>query len=319
MENSLLIGNGLNRTLSSQTVDWAALLKEFAKRRGLKVNRDIPMPIEFELLMNEHLSKHNIKHPHQAYGTAKKSIAEDIKKYELGKDAIHYKIKDLKVDNILTTNYDYLIETACGILNPGALVEPRKCVLENPTDKYEKVNFYHIHGVVSKPNTICLGEVHYFKIIHYLQNTLNKKEGKPIFPNDNLNVLKIVRKEKESECWESKFFTTNLAIIGLSLDEVEYDLWWLISYRASLYFQNYGGAKSLIENNIVFYEIECDELLNGEMEQRLKRKYSMLKGMAVSVVRVKIKDSKKYKKAYMKILDDIKKNGICARDAVINV
>ena len=51
--------------------------------------------------------------------------------------------------------------------------------------------------------------------------------------------------------WLDLFFTKDVHIVGLSLDYVETDLWWLITYRARRKLEN--EKKTPIFNRITYY------------------------------------------------------------------
>ena len=55
MDNCLLIGNGLNRTLKS-SIAWSDLLEEIAVDFCVEHVSDIPLPLEFERIVNDYLN-----------------------------------------------------------------------------------------------------------------------------------------------------------------------------------------------------------------------------------------------------------------------
>ena len=52
MKHTLLVGNGLNRCLES-SISWGSLLKDIADEYGVTYNGEIPMPLEFESIVNK--------------------------------------------------------------------------------------------------------------------------------------------------------------------------------------------------------------------------------------------------------------------------
>lgn len=48
---TLLIGNGLNRTLQF-SISWSELLCDIAKEHNVEYIPDLPMPLEFERIIN---------------------------------------------------------------------------------------------------------------------------------------------------------------------------------------------------------------------------------------------------------------------------
>lgn len=59
MEKTLLIGNGLNRTLQF-SISWSELLCDIAKEHNVEYIPDLPMPLEFERIINTILKKSDV-------------------------------------------------------------------------------------------------------------------------------------------------------------------------------------------------------------------------------------------------------------------
>ena len=108
MDKCLLIGNGLNRCLE-HSIEWGELLREIAVDYGVDYNGDIPMPMEFERIANQIFEKQQTPTP-KLYLEIKSKVVEKIKRTKLPDNAIHKELTKLKVDVIMTTNYDYLLE-----------------------------------------------------------------------------------------------------------------------------------------------------------------------------------------------------------------
>jgi hypothetical protein len=80
--------------------------------------------------------------------------------------------------------------------------------------------------------------------------------------------------------WIDLFFSTNVHIIGLSLDYSETDLWWLLNKRARF------SADSLVSNKVYFYT-----------NQITNEKADLLKSFNVIVVNLQLVNGD-YKKMY---------------------
>ena len=76
MGKSLLIGNGLNRSLIN-SIAWSNILKEVADEYHVEYNADIPMPLEFERIVNKILSVH-INPSKDLYLEIKKKVADKL-------------------------------------------------------------------------------------------------------------------------------------------------------------------------------------------------------------------------------------------------
>lgn len=82
MDTCLIIGNGLNRLYDNDN-SWGSLVRNLAKDRGIEARENIPLPLEFERVMNLHLeNKPSIKHS-EAYSRAKASLAKKINAIKL--------------------------------------------------------------------------------------------------------------------------------------------------------------------------------------------------------------------------------------------
>ena len=110
MEKTLLIGNGLNRTLQF-SISWSELLCDIAKEHNVEYIPDLPMPLEFERIINTILKKSDVPNS-QIYSDVKARIARKVKDVKLPDDAIHREVATVKSNAIITTNYDYLLEYA---------------------------------------------------------------------------------------------------------------------------------------------------------------------------------------------------------------
>lgn len=315
-ENCLLIGNGLNRCLKN-SISWGELLNGIAHDLGVHYYSDISMPLEFERIVNEYqelfpYSKENI------YDKVKTQIAEKVCNVQLPKDAIHRRLEMLPLDAFMTTNYDYLLEM---VFNEGfkALKGNKKYLFERTSIQAGR-EFYHLHGIASHKQSLCLGYEHYMGVVYHLRNDLNRNENKTGDKQRGMIIKQILYGDKErTNTWGERFYTSNIGILGLELSECESDLWWLITHRAYLYHSNYQGLRERITNKIVFYDIiDGIEKKDAKEEQRRlsilrgkENKHHLLKSDNVIVRQYYLgKEYYSYEEAYHAILDDIEKNGV---------
>lgn len=110
MDKTLLIGNGLNRTLKS-SISWEDLLDDIANEYGVEYIDNLPMPLEFERIVNTILRKSS-NPSSQIYNDIKKKIANKVQDKKLPANAIQHELCAIPVNAIITTNYDYLLENA---------------------------------------------------------------------------------------------------------------------------------------------------------------------------------------------------------------
>ena len=308
MDNCFLIGNGLNRTLQ-HSIAWGDLLKEIAEKNGVDYCSDISMPLEFERITNCYLRNSDTPSV-KVYADFKKQIANKIQLTKLPENAIHHKIKTVKPDAIMTTNYDNLLEY---VYSPNYNHKGnQQKYLFDPTSIQQKVQFYHLHGMASVPQSICLGYEHYAGIIEKLRGQINKKEN-----NENTRMLirqVLLGERPRLNTWGERFYTSNIAILGLGLSSCEIDLWWLITHRAYLYFSDYYGLKQYIRNQISYFDI-IDDIVKENTEKEARRQHNqkekesihhLLENSHINVQKYKLsKYYGDYQEAYSRIISDI--------------
>lgn len=300
METSLLIGNGLNRSLK-HSISWSDLLKDIADEYHVPYNGSISMPLEFESIVNQYLD--TLSYPTDSvYLEIKKKIAEKMSYTKLPQNAIHCELASLPLHSLMTSNYDNLLEYA---FDPDYSYKgsKNKKYLFDKTSTQNGIDFYHIHGHSDSPKTICLGYEHYMGVVEKMRSNINSPDKNGTKMKKILNAL--LEPEKQRKTWDERFYTDNIGIIGLGLSESEVDLWWLITHRAYLYYSNYFGIRKVLKNRIIYYDM-LDESKPEELKQKKKIHY-MLKNSHVEVrTLVKGIDCDNHEDAYRIIIQRIR-------------
>lgn len=252
MEAAILIGNGLNRCYKG-AIPWGMLLQDIADEYGVSFNHNNPFPLEFESITNQILSKE--KAPSDAvYKKLKQKISRIVNEQKPEANSLHVLFtNELPVNHILTTNYDYMLEYSYSAV--WTSYQLQKDAAETKYSIYRQANigqkrFYHIHGESRYPTTLCLGYEHYAGYLSKMREYLKAA------PNIPQKINKVQLPEKES--WLNLFFTHDIYIVGLTLDSCEIDLWWLLTYRAYLYYSNDSGLRSLMKNKITIFYTDCN-------------------------------------------------------------
>lgn len=286
MNNTILVGNGFTRSKSN--ISWNDLMDSLSKKYGgFELDEEIAFPLEFERMVNTYLENAELRDS-TIYDQIKSDVVALFRTLPLDKGDIQYDLLDLNVQSIMTTNYDTLLENAFAA-HPIS-IKDTKYLLQRCYET-EKVAFYHPHGIVDKPGTICLGYEHYMGLVNSIYK--NKKSIEKV-----LNGEKV----KDDDEWQYKFFTDNMSIIGLGLSLQEYDIWWLLTLRASLYYTANKDLRDKINNRIVYYDAVEDK-------DRIKKNriHKSLRGMNVEVVSFDIgKDVADYLEAYHKSIENMK-------------
>lgn len=295
MEPALLIGNGLNRCYEEK-ISWSNLLEKITKEYGVKFNKNNSFSLEFESIINQILDiKDNPDNT--IYEEVKRKIAQEVTQTKPIKDSLHELfIKDMGIRHVLTTNYDYMLELTIDNNYSKKKYPSGADEIKYSLHRQRKVGhtyFYHLHGEANYPRTLCLGYEHY---VGYLVKM--REEMKKVCDDLQNNYKAII---EQPTTWLSLFFTHDIYIVGFKLDFCEIDIWWLLTYRAYLFYSNTYNMKHIIKNKVKIFVIDCLESDEGEMKSEL------LKNLYVEceIIRIKKEEKNEYLKAYKTIANYI--------------
>lgn len=265
---ALLVGNGVNAITNAVT--WGNLLKDlitFCDCKDVIYDTKKPFPMFYEeiflsaIVANKSLDELEIKN----------FIAERVA--GLVDNPVHQAIRELGCQHVMTTNYDLLLEGNSELTNNGAVNETRYSIFR----RYESggTSYWHLHGDQLAPSGINLGYEHYMGQTQKMRNYVTSGSN---YKNVAVNTSLVKRLKSQGShisiySWIDLFFTRDIHIVGLTLDFVEADLWWLLTYRAR---QKHSKRKWKISNKI-FYYVPVD------FSQRAPYKIRMLKMAGVEV------------------------------------
>lgn len=295
MEHTILFGNGVNR-LSANSVSWNDLLINLSKKAGYNLNignKPYTMVYE-ELLLSGGLSEVEIK----------EFIIAELKNSSLNK--FYNMMRDLDLDNYLTTNYEFNLEKSFEEQmikyknNKQEDIYSIRTFTEIMLNDNKTPKIWHIHGDIDRIKSISLGLDHYC-------GTIGKMDGyfKGTYEyvlNGNKIRLDSLSKKLKGESlydglsWIELFFTTNVHIVGLSLDYSETDLWWLLNRRA----RPLNLSSGTIKNRIIYYDTELNT-------PKVTDKKQLLKAFNVEYVHIPIINNN-WDEAYCNIFESINKD-----------
>lgn len=226
----LLVGNGFN-LVSDGGASWNALLNNLAGTPKTDHERDVRQAKPFTLWFEEVASGGR-------HRQLKENIAKDLNR-RVSSNKHHKDLMALNFQHILTTNYDYNLETADG----GRWISnfPARETFYSLFRRHSLGNrhVWHIHGELDIVGSIMLGHEQYSGYIHKIRSFLSSgvetnakdREGKPY-------LSKFSRNNKNSsvdvESWVDLFLEHEVHIIGFGLDYTENHLWNLITEKQSL-------------------------------------------------------------------------------------
>ena len=243
----LLIGNGINNIQSDNS--WGNLIRDivaFIGAAGQIDVKDKPFPLLYEEIMVE-----SVKNARKSEREVKEYIADALGIFE--RNPIHRRIVSQFDGDVLTANYDYTMENAMMEINlkktAGTIInESRYSLFRKAT--FNDRAIWHIHGESNVPNSITLGYVQYAGYLQQIRSYVVTGTGDSYkeFKFDPL-MARLDNGTTQNDSWVDSFFTKDVHIVGLTLDFVEMDLWWLLTYRARCMY-----AKKLpISNRITYY------------------------------------------------------------------
>ncbi len=334
MQHTLFIGNGLNLCLKG-SISWGDLLGKTANQLGVIHDPNIEMPLEFERIINEFLKKCNLGDNRTdmsgTYYAIKAQISAAMQISGSLGNCIHKSIPFDIINNIITTNYDMVLEQAYYekkgqiFTLPSSINKKTKYYLQ-PTMSDEIITFYHPHGIITHPSSICLGYEHYMGLVETIRSKSNAKTKKDsqgnFLPVREMKISRILRGDDPytNESWE-KFYTSDMAFIGFGLPSCESDIWWLLTHRAYIYYSNHDLIGDYIKNHIIYYDVinleqneyNYNEIIEGKYNcleyknprEHYNNKHKLLDGMHVEVRLRIIGPNKTYEDVYRSILDEL--------------
>ncbi|WP_042860002.1 SIR2 family protein [Dickeya sp. NCPPB 3274] len=248
---SLLIGNGINNITNGNS--WLDVLNSLGHAYGINIDiQKKPFPLAYEEIYFNIINK-------QVSGFSESEIKYYIalKINSIKPNEIHKKILELECNNILTTNYDLAFEYCLDdsvrpedLKNEGKIKESKYNIFRH--HKVKNKNIWHIHGALNNPHSIILGYEHYSG---YLQSMRGYTTTGSQYSDKTFNepFTKRLKKGDIGNSWIDDFFTKNIYILGLNLDFVEIDLWWLLTFRE----RSRLTKKINLQHGITYYIPHC--------------------------------------------------------------
>lgn len=295
LENSLLLGNGINRCLISN-VAWGDLLNNLANEYGVECSRKLSFPLEFECIANQILERDS-QAGELLYHELKENIIAQIKGCVLPSTNPHVALSSLPVSSILTTNYEYLIEQSIEKSFSASQVKRKNGDRYNlrSANLVNGISVYHIHGEMKYVDSLCLGYEHYSGTLQNLRANYAATDKK----TDQLKIQSILTELPIQNIWSDKIFLDNIDIIGFGLSQSEIDIWWLLTYRAYLFFTNKKGLAKFINNIIVFHHVSPS--IDENMKYALEKLH-----VVYAFHKIKDNSNEAYFKGYIEVAQQLK-------------
>lgn len=243
--NVLMIGNGINNLTNKES--WLNLIKSMVKmckvRKDVEVNNQKPFPLLYEEI---YLKSKNITEL-----SLKTHISKEVK--NISENEIHQLIRSKGFNDIITTNYEYTLQGNEALKlnnrlkNQGIIKESKYSIFRH--NKINNTKIWHIHGECNVPGSITLGYEHYGGQLQQMRNYVVSGTHYTKKANQKSLSSRLKTGDVFFESWLDLFFIKNIHIVGLAMDFVETDIWWLLTYRARLMKTKQGK----ILNKIYYY------------------------------------------------------------------
>lgn len=285
MKHTLLVGNDINNINNSES--WANLLESVQQFCGVQIENPgylKPFPLFYEEI---YLSAKREKV--QKEFQLKQHIAALIE--EIEPNAIHERIRNLPVEDIMTTNYDFTLEGSTPKKAPVKIRETKYSLFRHFNANGKR--FWHLHGDIQKPSSITLGFEHYGGQLQRLRNYMatGTDYADKTMPKHPFVVRFRRNTNLKLYSWAELFFTQHVHILGLGLDFVETDLWWLLTFRSRTIHQ----GKIAVANTIYYYSPES-------RKEKDRAKLDLMKAMGVEVVFIDENNKETY---YQRVIDRV--------------
>lgn len=332
-EKAFFLGNGIHRTGVNTGISWGELLEKIARTFGIytDLKNDLkPFPLAFEEMLYAKEGRNNLE---SKLRNLKTRISEILTEDAGGliDNEIHKGFMQSGIKEIITTNYDYNLETS---VIPDFLSGKIKYSLNNLESKnslyraynIDGVSVRHIHGELTHnrniiptdsnyaEETIMIGFEHYADYFAKIQSVIKGESGKQS-EQEKKSLLIRIRDNQTYKIWTDMFFTHSLVFAGFSLDFSESHLWWLLLYREELKRKS-NKYNIQINNEITFCIPKLPDSAfsyyeSGEaaFDKLYKKKLGLQKNKGVADVlsslgiKIQTIQCNTYKDFYMRVID----------------
>jgi len=225
---SLLLGNGINH-LKNPNVTWEAVLSELASFAGRKEIMDGARHIPLTLMYEQVIA--NLPGPdlEELEMKVKEKVAQSVQ--TLPRNSYREAFENPRFAHILTTSYDYNLGRGA---KPDNLRPESKFSLFRRRRRRDQ-SFWMIHGEAQRPESIMLGHEQYAGALEKIRSYVTAKRK---LPSGDSSLFQAGHydfdKYEGVYSWIDVFLRDEIHILGYSLDYTEFELWWLLAYRARL-------------------------------------------------------------------------------------
>ncbi len=242
----LLLGNGIN--LLFKDPSWEMLIRDELNKSGC--------PLPYEEIKSMPATMQIVAATGDTVDNQMKALAGKLAVQDLTQERIAFlrKVLELPVDDIMTANYSFELETADGMKQGRKQYSSRLQGTFDLQAKHKAFRLYqfyetgmgkriwHIHGDIAKPDTMLMGHYYYAKQLKAVQECIAK----------TVRRYKTCQRQSEefrSYSWVDQFLTGDVYILGLGMYLCESDLWYLLCCK----------KRNFPDTSVFFYDKECGD------------------------------------------------------------
>ena len=240
---AFILGNGINLHYNKDNVSWTDLLLDLWDAHSFNTQSVIPSGITltefYDVLEIQNYARENFS------GVLQKDVANRMGEWipNESQNLILNKIKNLD-SPLLTTNFDNLIPSSLGLefkkLPDTKFTDyyPWSCYFSDKdlTDPTEGFGVWYPNGMIKYHRSIKLGLSQYMGNVERARKLIHKQPENISFEGKNQEFWPGYK------TWLHILFNKSLFICGLSLDETEIFIRWLLIERAK-YFRKFPDRK----------------------------------------------------------------------------
>ena len=259
---AFLIGNGINLHYRNDSISWKDLLLDLWGNYSFDTQTIIPEGISFTEFYDA-LEIQNV-----GSGSFSSNLQKEVQSKmanwnpNQSQNLILNRIKDLNAP-VLTSNFDDLIPKSMGLefkrLDGYTFTDfyPWSCYYSDRDLQYPTEGFgiWYPNGMIKYPRSIKLGLSQYMGNVERARKLIHKMPENIHFEGKNQNFWDGYK------TWLHILFNKSIFVFGLSLDETEVFMRWLLIERAK-YFRNFPARKH--KGWFVIKEVESPTTYEGK-------------------------------------------------------
>ena len=240
----LLVGNGINRSFKGAQDIASIIQREWKNNYGTDLPEwkkgkptheiwELPFPMQVVAAAKDHV---------QDCMSRLADVFREMDILEAQKTFINQTILGTGFDAILSTNYSLEFEKSTFNKYSAQRVQKQYKTTLDQKSQQEKFDIYrctelpdnhrtllwHIHGTALRKKSLIMGQLYY-------GNLLSEVIQRSHEVGNYYRSSRTKRQSFKPKSWIDYFLISDVYILGFGLDLSESDIWWLLSYKKSVF------------------------------------------------------------------------------------